>query len=428
VAGAAAAAAAAAAVSGHAAAAAPEGGGDKRQQQDQYENKFVEHASRDLVAAIRPMFAEFVPSALAFALSRPHIMDTSQGRLLMTLKCAVLAGVQHVAEYNEAHADFPLGPSQVHRFAERWLVMSLIWAFGGSMDFKGRVELGKAIGSMTTVDLPPGAEGGAMLVDYEVYVEDGEWHLWKDKVPQIEIESHQVLQTDMVIPTVDTVRHKSALRGWLAQHKPLVLCGPPGSGKSMTLIATLSSLPELELVWLNFSSGTQPELVLKVFDQYCEFTKEPDGWTVAPTQQGKWLCIFCDEINLPATDNYNTQKVITFLRQLVSRNGFWRCTKKAPPTWVRLERIQFVGACNPPTDPGRVPLAHRFLAQAPVLLVDFPAPESLRQIYGTFCRGLVKMQPDVRGLAGPLTEAMVELYVVLVLVLVLVVAVACITY
>ena len=27
--------------------------------------------------------------------------------------------------------------------------------------------------------------------------------------------------------------------------------------------------------------------------------------------------------------------------------------------FVRLERIQFVGACNPPTDPGRKPLAHR---------------------------------------------------------------------
>ena len=382
----------------------------EQKRSDRYESKFVEKASEDFIQAVRPMFAEFVPGVLNFALGQTHVMDTTRGRLLMTLKCAVLAGIQQIAEYNESHIDFPLGLSQANRFAERWLVMSLIWAFGGSMDFKGRLELGKAIGSMTTVELPAGSDNGAMLVDYEVYVEDGEWHKWSDKVPQIEIESHQVLQTDVVIPTVDTVRHKSALRGWLAQHKPLILCGPPGSGKSMTLIATLSSLPELELVWLNFSSGTQPELVLKVFEQYCEFAKGPNGWTVSPKEQGKWLCIFCDEINLPATDDYNTQKVITFLRQLVSRGGYWRCTKKMAPTWVQLERIQFVGACNPPTDPGRVPLSHRFLAQAPVLLVDFPAPESLRQIYGTFCRGLVKMQPDIRGLASPLTEAMVDLY------------------
>ena len=28
---------------------------------------------------------------------------------------------------------------------------------------------------------------------------------------------------------------------------------------------------------------------------------------------------------------------------------------------MTLERIQFVGACNPPTDPGRKPLSQRFV-------------------------------------------------------------------
>ena len=49
-------------------------------------------------------------------------------------------------------------------------------------------------------------------------------------------------------------------------------------------------------------------------------------------------------------------------------------------------RTQFVGACNPPTDPGRKPLAHRFLRHVPVIYVDYPGETSLKQIYGTFCR------------------------------------------
>ena len=28
--------------------------------------------------------------------------------------------------------------------------------------------------------------------------------------------------------------------------------------------------------------------------------------------------------------------------------------------WVTMEKIQFVGACNPSTDPGRKPLSHRY--------------------------------------------------------------------
>ena len=53
-----------------------------------------------------------------------------------------------------------------------------------------------------------------------------------------------------------------------------------------------------------------------------------------------------------------TQRVISFLRQIVEHGGFYRTTDQA---WVTIERIQFVGACNPPTDPGRKPLSHRLV-------------------------------------------------------------------
>lgn len=53
-----------------------------------------------------------------------------------------------------------------------------------------------------------------------------------------------------------------------------------------------------------------------------------------------------------------TQRVISFLRQMVEHGGFYRTSDQA---FVKLERIQFVGACNPPTDPGRKPLSHRFV-------------------------------------------------------------------
>ena len=53
--------------------------------------------------------------------------------------------------------------------------------------------------------------------------------------------------TDLVVPTVDTVRHEHLLYSWLAEHKPIVLCGPPGSGKTMTLFSALRSLPDMEV-------------------------------------------------------------------------------------------------------------------------------------------------------------------------------------
>lgn len=43
---------------------------------------------------------------------------------------------------------------------------------------------------------------------------------------------------------------------------------------------------------------------------------------------------------------------------MVEHGGFYRTSDQ---TWVKLERIQFVGACNPPTDPGRKPLSYRWV-------------------------------------------------------------------
>lgn len=260
------------------------------------------------------------------------------------------------------------------------------------------------ITGITSIPLP-GA--GGSLTDYEVNVATGEWALWRSKVPIVEVETHQVGAPDVVIPTTDTVRHEELLYAWLADHRPMVLCGPPGSGKTMTLFNALRALPDLEVVGINFSSATSPELLLKTFDHYCEYRRTPNGMVLAPAAIGKWLVVFCDEINLPDLDAYGTQRVISFLRQLVEHRGFWR---PKDHVWVTLDRIQFVGACNPPTDPGRKPLSARFLRHVPVVLVDYPGPDSLALIYGTFNRAMLRLFPPLRPHAELLTHAMVDVY------------------
>jgi hypothetical protein len=113
--------------------------------------------------------------------------------------------------------------------------------------------------------------------------------------------------------------------------------------------------------------------MLETFDHYCEYKRTPNGIILAPIQLGKWLVIFCDEINLPDEDKYGTQRIISFIRQCIEHNGFYRSSDQS---WIKLECIQFFGACNPPTDPGRKPLSHRLL---PLVYVDYPGELSLKQ-------------------------------------------------
>ncbi|KAE8213261.1 hypothetical protein CF319_g9186 [Tilletia indica] len=264
----------------------------------------------------------------------------------------------------------------IEAYASKRLVVSIVWAFTGDSKLDTRAEMGEYLRGQTGVDLPP-LGPGASLIDYDVQVSNAEWFSWQGKVPTVEIETNQVTYSDVVIPTMDTVRYEEVLYSWLSEHKPLMLCGPPGSGKTMTLFSALRKLPDMEVAGLNFSSATTPELILKTFEQYCEYRKTPSGVILAPAQIDRWIVVFCDEINLPATDKYGTQRVISFLRQLVECGGYWRKTDKA---CVKLERIQFASACNPPTDPGRVPLSHRFLRHAPLVMIDYPGKVSLNQI------------------------------------------------
>jgi len=360
-----------------------------------------------LLSILRPYFSSdgLVIRALEYASTQEHIMDFTRLRALNSLFSMLNQVIKNVLDYNHNHPDFPMPSDQMENYISQSLIYSILWSFAGDAKLKVRCDLGDFIRNITTIPLPPNT-ASLPIIDYEVSIK-GEWVPWQNRVPQIEVETHKVAAPDVVVPTLDTVRHESLLKTWLAEHNPIVLCGPPGSGKTMTLFSSLRSLPDMEVVGLNFSSATSPELLLKTFDHYCEYRKTPNGIILAPAQLGKWLILFCDEINLPDMDKYGTQRVISFLRQMVGHGGFYKTSDQA---WIKLERIQFVGACNPPTDPGRKPLSHRFLRHVPVIYVDYPGETSLKQIYGTFNRAMLRIIPPLRAYPEPLTSAMVEFY------------------
>lgn len=349
---------------------------------------------------------DFLQKALIYVQNYSHIMHFTQIRALNTLFSLLNKACRAMIEYNIQHDDFPLQSEQVESFISKKLLLSIIWAFTGDCPLDERRSFGEYITTMTTLDVPQQG-GSSSLIDYDVSLPMADWTTWQSQVPVIEINTHSIIQTDVVIPTLDTVRHEDILYSWLAEHKPLILCGPPGSGKTMTLFSALRKLPNMEVVGLNFSSATTPDLLIKTFDQYCEYRKTLNGVVMSPSQIGRWLVFFCDEINLPSPDKYGTQRAIAFLRQLIEQNGYWRVHDK---TWVTLERIQFVGACNPPTDAGRTHMGLRFLRHAPVIMVDYPGELSLHQIYGTFSTAVLKIIPSLRGHAQALTKAMVQFY------------------
>lgn len=173
--------------------------------------------------------SSLVIDALEFALKETHVMEPSRNRFLNTLKALLLQGLSLAVEYDENHPDFPMTGEHMEKFSKRWLLHSLMWAFCGSATWQVRKKFSDMLLRTSGIVLPGGETHS--IVDYRVRVEDGEFEPWSDSVPRMEIESHRAAASDVVITTTDTVRHSDVLGAWLARRIPLVLCGPPGSGK-----------------------------------------------------------------------------------------------------------------------------------------------------------------------------------------------------
>jgi len=203
---------------------------------------------RYIIQILKPHFQHdnsLVIKALDFALNQEHIMDFTRLRPLNSLFSMLNQGIRNILKYNQAHPDFPMPQQQIELYITRWLIYSLLWSFVGDCKSKIRHEFGEYIRASTTIPMP--TNQSIPLIDYEITM-DGEFSPWIAKVPSIEIETHRVAATDLVIPTIDTIRHETLLNTWLTEHKPLVLCGPPGSGKTMTLFSALRALPGKKMI------------------------------------------------------------------------------------------------------------------------------------------------------------------------------------
>jgi dynein heavy chain 1 len=162
-----------------------------------------------------------VTQAMALAGTRAHIMDLTRLRVLTAMFSLLNKGITSVISYNQLHSDFPLSLDTTSKYITNRLLYSIMWGFGGSMGLADREiysnEIKNMAASQVTVALPD--TSSLSLLDYGIEVENGEWFLWKSKVPSVEIETHKVTSPDVVIPTVDTIRHEEVLHSWLAEHR-----------------------------------------------------------------------------------------------------------------------------------------------------------------------------------------------------------------
>lgn len=337
-----------------------------------------------------------------FSTKLTHVMEYDNKvairRLFVTIKSQLRQ--LYVRSYNDI--------SEIsEQYIVRSFVLSLTWAFCGDSIQREREQFTQFLLSIDIFKHHfPKTTEFLNILDFDVD-SNGQWFPLSAGLETPNLDPHSIVNPNTVIPTIDTLRHENLVYSLLSQNQSLIMCGPPGSGKTMTLYAALSRLSDVDVCNLNFSKETEPLTLLRAIEQLCDYKRSAFGTVLKPKSAGKRVVFFCDEINLPKADAFGTQRVISFMRQLVEQKGFWRPSDKQ---WISTEDIQFVGACNPPTDAGRVKLTSRFLSHVFLVMVDYPGLVSLEQIYGTFSNALLKLVPSLLGYHKEITKSMIEVY------------------
>ncbi|KAF0993064.1 hypothetical protein HZS_1322, partial [Henneguya salminicola] len=325
-----------------------------------------------------------------------HISHCMEFNAIRSLQSMFVLISNSVREVYASKLISDISDHQLEHYLKNLIGYSLIWSFGGDSNYDERFKLCQFINESIAQN-----SQSSLLIDMCISFESGV-KPWSDLVSNVEISLSKILTSNFMVSTQETVRNSTLILDAISENRLVVLCGPPGSGKSMVIENLTASLPSWDIIRINFSSTTTSDDLLRYLLQRCDYKKGPNNLFLCP-KTNRNLIIFCDEINLSNRDQYGTQSAICLLRQLLELKGFYRRDR----IWVKLERIKFVAACNPPSYIGRSNLIGKFLRHTFILYVDYPSHDCLQKIYFNLNSFL---QSTESTLSERATNTMIEFY------------------
>ena len=109
----------------------------------EFENKAQSgHAKvrNNAVESIKSFFDKdgLVQKALDEVEKLPHVMEFTKIRVVESMFALLRKGTTNIIDYNEENSEFPMEDEKIYQYMSKWLIISLIWGFGGSLSLGNR--------------------------------------------------------------------------------------------------------------------------------------------------------------------------------------------------------------------------------------------------------------------------------------------------
>ncbi|KAJ8924399.1 hypothetical protein NQ315_007195, partial [Exocentrus adspersus] len=240
--------------------------------------------------------------------------------------------------------------------------------------------------------------------DYFLDIKDRTWVAWEWLVPGY-IHDAEKRFSEILVPTIDTVRTTYLLQLMNQIKRPIILIGETGTSKTAIIQDFLRHLdPDVYILLnINFSSRTSSmDVQMNLESSVEKRTKEIYGPPL-----GKKLVCFIDDMNMPQVDDYGTQQPIALLKLLFEKGGFYDRGKDL--NWKVLKDISYFAAMGV-AGGGRNEVDPRFMSMFTVINLVFPTLSTLNHIYTSILSGhLTGFEPEVQ-IAPVLMSMTLNLY------------------
>lgn len=168
-----------------------------------------------------------------------------------------------------------------------------------------------------------------LVYDYKfTKVGKGKWTPWIDDLRDVPPIPKDMPVNQIIVNTIETVRYFFLFENLVSNHKPVLLVGKTGTGKSVYIIEyLLKSNPQIfKPLFITFSAQTSAnqtqDMIMSKMD------KRKKGVYGAPV--GKHWVIFVDDVSMPLPEEYGAQPPIELLRQWLD-HGAWYDRKELVP-------------------------------------------------------------------------------------------------
>jgi len=250
------------------------------------------------------------------------------------------------------------------------------------------------------------ANSNFTVYDFCFDVKEGKWKNFIDYLIYPSIDS-RAAYTDIIIPTVDSVRYTQIVKLLLLNNKHLITTGPTGTGKTVNLMDSITrGLSEryVSLV-INFSAQTSAgQTQASIDDKLKQITRKD----FAPPNN-KIMIVFLDDLNMPKKERFGAQPPIEIIRQWMDYKG-WFNLKKSEKPFVNIKNLVFAGGMGPPGG-GKAFLSNRFMRHFNLINYTELADQSIVNIFERKVKHfLSKFNDQVKAMIPLIVKSTLDVY------------------